>query len=537
MSDSANPDPSASGGDDVRRLLELELQKTRSEASAARLEARAAEIELIMRKLRAEGAGETLGRIDAADAASPIASPIASRRMESSAPATKQVFASWDDVRATQAMRADGTGRGNVSRSSSPSPAPQDFDSPTKPQSPSGTEPSGTEPGRTAPDQPILRVDGKHAAIPRSHRSPDPASRKTKPSESPTVLADPAFQLDLGEPPKAKLSAADVAQADRAVRSISQHLDDEEGDSRPQKRRPAALLVSAVTHIIVLLILATVGLQTQRPKDQVSLSASASESSEVAMESFSIETTEIETEPEEIVEPTVSETEYEISPVGTMKVAEFTPDTIAAPSSSMAASMSSSSAASSASMSLKSDSNSKMEFCGVEGGGNHFVYLVDSSGSMREGFESARQALLASIDLLTPTQRFYVVFFDAEPDYMRIKNPGVDEPNSVYATPENKASLRRWAMRIKKDRGKAPYDPLKFALNLRPDVIFLLSDGEFPEGILELLKEQNHVENLFGETKPISIVHTIGYFSKEGASIMSRIAKQNSGQYRHVPKP
>ena len=188
-------------------------------------------------------------------------------------------------------------------------------------------------------------------------------------------------------------------------------------------------------------------------------------------------------------------------------------------------------------MELKSDSVSKMKFCGVEGGGNHFVYLVDSSGSMGDGFESARRELLGSIDLLSPDQRFYVVFFDADPDFMRISNPGVDEPRSVYATADNKAALRRWAMRIKMDRGKAPYDPLRFALGLKADVIFLLSDGEFPEGIPKLLKEENRVENLFGESKPISILHTISYFSEEGASIMKRMASQNSGQYRYVPKP
>ena len=92
-------------------------------------------------------------------------------------------------------------------------------------------------------------------------------------------------------------------------------------------------------------------------------------------------------------------------------------------------------------------------------------------------------------------------------------------------------------MRITKNDGRAPYNPLKFALELRPDVIFLLSDGEFPQGIEDLLKEQNRVENLFGDSGPISIVHTIGYHSRAGESRMRRIAEQNKGQYRHVPKP
>ena len=144
---------------------------------------------------------------------------------------------------------------------------------------------------------------------------------------------------------------------------------------------------------------------------------------------------------------------------------------------------------------------------------------------------------MQSIRLLKPDQRFYVIFFDAEPDYMRLSSADEDEPRSVYATAENKQKLQRWAMTIKMDRGRAPYDALPFALELNPDVIFLLSDGEFPQRIEDLLGEINRIDNLFGDDGPISIVHTIGYHSREGESRMRRIAKQNGGQYRYVPQP
>jgi hypothetical protein len=120
---------------------------------------------------------------------------------------------------------------------------------------------------------------------------------------------------------------------------------------------------------------------------------------------------------------------------------------------------------------------------------------------------------------------------------MRLESPNRDEPRSVYATPENKAALARWARTIQMDRGRAPYDAIPFALELRPDVIFLLSDGEFPQRIEEILQELNHYSNLFGDEGRVSIVHTIGYHSREGESRMLRIAKQNGGQYRHVPEP
>jgi hypothetical protein len=188
-------------------------------------------------------------------------------------------------------------------------------------------------------------------------------------------------------------------------------------------------------------------------------------------------------------------------------------------------------------LSSSADAAEKITFCGVEGGGNHFVYLVDCSKSMGSAFESARNELLRSIEALKPDQRFYVIFFDADPDYMRVDPTDADNAQSVLATPQHKRALKQWAMGIKMDRGQAPYEPLEFALELRPDVIFLLSDGEFPAGIKTLLRERNRVENLFGENRIRSIIHTIGYHSREGEVRMRAIAQENQGQYRHVPKP
>ena len=156
---------------------------------------------------------------------------------------------------------------------------------------------------------------------------------------------------------------------------------------------------------------------------------------------------------------------------------------------------------------------------------------------MGDGFQSARAELLASIDALDADQRFYVIFFDANSDYMRLTRTDQNDSSSVMASAKNKVSLRRWAMSITMDNGKAPYEPLRFALDLKPDAIFLLSDGEFPAGIEQLLSRRNRVENVFGEARRISIVHTINYHSTEGESRMRRIAQQNGGTYRHVPKP
>ena len=347
---------------------------------------------------------------------------------------------------------------------------------------------------------PLRRVDGAHVDkdhvdktnVDKNHVdvarpkfldivAPDSdAETEAIPSETDTELTN-LLTLSTDESKVPGLDSHDQAMVDRAAESWSDQSEDKIAERK--RRKPGAWLVSMVAHIAILLVLAAFGIQSQRPKDQIAFTASASESEESVMESFTVETATLEVDPQEVTEESPVEVEYELSPVGAMQVNEMMSGVSPLMESNLAASMTSQAKQASAKpVSMKANSASKMKFCGVEGGGNHFVYLVDSSGSMKEGFESARRALLSSIDLLKPEQRFYVIFFDAKSDFMRITHVGDDESRSVYATRENKAALRRWAMQIRKDRGRAPYDPLRFALQLKPDVIFLLSDGEFPEG-------------------------------------------------------
>jgi len=455
------------GSKEQRRLLELELTKIRNEASAARLDAKAAEIEMMLRRN-----GSRASENGTASSGTPIddfPQPTSGHHL----------FSSWDEVRKALPLInvTDPVPSENVAVAEVP----------------------------IADEDRVVRADAAEPSVRR-----------------PRFLD---FEQDATE------SSVSFASEDLSgILAVASEFDEQPGDSR--RSRSAAWILSGAVHALILFLLAAVGIQAHRPKDQVAITGSSPDVSEVSMETFEMESSEPESEP---TETTPSEVEYALSPVGKVAVTEISSDSPPAPPSPTTASMSNTATA--AAMSLKSNSDAKIQFCGVEGGGNHFVYLVDSSGSMKEGFQSARRELLASIEALTPEQRFYVVFYDSKPDYMRLHNAGEDEPRSVYATPENKAALRRWAMQVSMDRGKAPNDPLRFALGLKADVIFLLSDGEFPQKTEDLLKEENKVANLFGDSGPISIVHTISYHSKEGESRMRRIAQQNQGQYRYVPKP
>ena len=519
-----------------RRELELQLQMIRSEASAARLEAKAAEVELMIRRLSGAdtanvdslakpGAGSSRTLSDSTtipDSRSaggsesvrgdPTHEPDAIPESTASTP-SPMLFRGWDEIRDAMSIPPHDLTRAN--------------DAASKDQ-------AANAPAKT---DAIGKADSVHRFdTARGLRGPhlEPPSRTDSAVEVTDRETEQSGQAD--EP-----SSFDFAGASRTPEPL--HGDavaiEADGDVNPddsgERSRPGAWLVSTLIHVAILILLAAVGLSQHRPKDQVALTASASVEP-VSMETFEIESSEPETDPQPD-EPNPSEVEYELSPVGDISASDLISDAPVAPASTSVAAMLRSSNAADSSMVMKPNSDATMEFCGVKGGGNHFVYLVDSSGSMGDAFDSARTELLRSIDLLEPEQRFYVVFFDAESDYMRLSDPDVDESRSVKATRANRDALKRWAMRIQKDRGRAPYEPLRFALGLKPDVIFLLSDGEFPQSIEDLLKEENRVVNLFGDNDPISIIHTISYHSKDGESRMKRIAEQNQGMYRHVPRP
>src|SRR5690606_1417191 len=78
----------------------------------------------------------------------------------------------------------------------------------------------------------------------------------------------------------------------------------------PTRRKPAAWLVSAIAHAVILILLAVVTLKTHTPSDQVALSASSASQSETVMETFTLESNELEIEPTE--ETTETEVQYDL---------------------------------------------------------------------------------------------------------------------------------------------------------------------------------------------------------------------------------
>jgi hypothetical protein len=160
-------------------------------------------------------------------------------------------------------------------------------------------------------------------------------------------------------------------------------------------------------------------------------------------------------------------------------------------------------------------------FFGVRARGQFFVYVVDCSGSMidEDRLARAKEELRRSVLSLREPQRFKVIFYNDEP----IAMPGELARNADLAS---KAQLLSWLRLIEPDGATDPRPALGLALSLRPDAVFLLSDGEFPEGTAEGVSRKN----------PRKVpIHCIDLSAGEAGDQLERIARESGGQYAKRP--
>ena len=141
----------------------------------------------------------------------------------------------------------------------------------------------------------------------------------------------------------------------------------------------------------------------------------------------------------------------------------------------------------------------------------------------------------SAIARLTEDQFFYVVFFDGELHPM-FQNEGV-APALVPATDENLQRFRDWLATVHLGYFTKPFPAVKLALSLRPDAIYLLSDGEFSDPTAAHLQRHNKIDENGVLKIPAVVVHTVGFYSRDGQRTLRQIAERNGGRYKFVSIP
>jgi len=145
---------------------------------------------------------------------------------------------------------------------------------------------------------------------------------------------------------------------------------------------------------------------------------------------------------------------------------------------------------------------------------------VDRSGSMAgPKLDAAKAELIRAVRRLERAARFYTIFFNVVPAAM----PGEE---LVRATESNKRRHFAWVSGIGAGGRTDPTSAMKLALSLKPDAIWLLSDGIFRLQAATAIQKANPR----GRVQ----IHTIAFYSREGEAVLQRIADENRGRYRFV---
>jgi hypothetical protein len=148
------------------------------------------------------------------------------------------------------------------------------------------------------------------------------------------------------------------------------------------------------------------------------------------------------------------------------------------------------------------------------------VFLVDRSGSMGDSVEIVKMELKTSIEELGGDREFHVIFYSS--------GQPVEMPTRrlVPATERNKRLAFEFIDGIISQGSTDPSKAIERAFAVGPDLIYLLTDGEFDRAVIDLVKRLN----VGGKVT----VHTIGFLYEEGEEVLRKIAGDNGGNYKFV---
>lgn len=172
----------------------------------------------------------------------------------------------------------------------------------------------------------------------------------------------------------------------------------------------------------------------------------------------------------------------------------------------------------------------RVSFIGVGGNARRIVYLVDASGSMTDAVDRLKAALVASIDKLVPIQEFNVVVF-RDKDVLVLNKSGL-----IRATTANKQRAFEWVAKEYYVSGMTdPMPAIRTSFSLRPELIYVLTDGFDQIASFDELKDEFRKQNAGNKVK----INTLLIRSRnepELERVMKEIADQNGGVFKAVER-
>jgi hypothetical protein len=170
----------------------------------------------------------------------------------------------------------------------------------------------------------------------------------------------------------------------------------------------------------------------------------------------------------------------------------------------------------------------KSPFMGISGNAKYVAYVCDASGSMLNKFPALKQELRKAIDILRPIQAFTIVFF-SDPD----RKPQALATNLLMATPDRKREAYKFLESVSTSGATDPIPGLEIAFKAKPQLIYLLTDGDFPDNkaVLDRIRALNADKSV----KINTIVFVdISNAEKSIVDLMKQIAAENGGVFKIV---
>jgi hypothetical protein len=168
-------------------------------------------------------------------------------------------------------------------------------------------------------------------------------------------------------------------------------------------------------------------------------------------------------------------------------------------------------------------------FGGSPAEGRTFVFLIDRSKSMGGAglgaLAAAQRELTSALSHLSPDHRFLVIAYNQQCEHLR------GARTLVPATDENKQAVAQFLSGLAALDGTGHFLALQMGLGLKPDVVFLLTDGADPH-----LNESQltQIRKLAAGRTSIHCVQFGFGPLQEADNFMMRLASQNNGGYQYV---
>ena len=164
---------------------------------------------------------------------------------------------------------------------------------------------------------------------------------------------------------------------------------------------------------------------------------------------------------------------------------------------------------------------------GHGGNARKIAFVCDASGSMLNKFSTLRRELSKTIQGLRPIQSFNMIFFQEQ-------SCAALADTLVMATPENKVKAETFLEDKVTPRGETnPIPAIEKAFQSKPELIYLLTDGDFPDNDA-VLKKIRELERQY-KVK----INTIAFVSDADTDtafmkLLETIATETGGVYKHV---